>query len=283
MEDSIKLHFFKNKIQILVFTAFGICYYTINIISTSFFGDGEFGAVVFLHSFLYALGGAAFSFIAYRAIKMLRTLITSDRIFLIIAILCVYIATIFWMFCHHLSWWLVSGGEFFAVRLIIYPIKALIYSIITLAVILLLILSEKKSLTVNQDEKATLNLQNVQDLFEKKKTSVEDTILLPVKNRILNIKIDSIKLIQANDYYSNLISENYDKTIVSNYSLKKWEDVLPEKNFLRIHRSSIVNLNYVENIEKLVNNTYEVKIKGVEHCVNMSRRCAKTVLERFEP
>jgi len=98
----------------------------------------------------------------------------------------------------------------------------------------------------------------------------------------LNIKIDSIKTIQANDYYSNITSEKYDKTIISNYSLKKWEAILPKKHFLRIHRSSIINLNYVESIEKKDNNTYVVKIKGIEKNINMSRRYAKTVLEKFQ-
>ena len=38
----------------------------------------------------------------------------------------------------------------------------------------------------------------------------------------------------------------------------------------------------VENIEKMYNSTYEVKIKGIQQSVNMSRRCAKTILENFQ-
>ena len=130
------------------------------------------------------------------------------------------------MISHHFSWWIVSGDEIFVIRLKIYPIKALIYSIIILAAILLLILTENKSLSIQE---TNFDINNVQDLFENKESNYEDTILLPINNKILNIKIDTIKLIQANDYYSNIISEKYDKAIICNYSLKKWELILPKK------------------------------------------------------
>lgn len=282
MKNTIHSNLFSNRVQKLVFIAFWLCYFTINIISTYFFSTERFQPVIILHSFLYTIGGTLFSFLGYRTIKTIRTKIQSNRYFLLFAILCVYVATFFWMISHHFSWWIVSGDEAFAVRPFIYPVKALIYSIIILAAILLLILSENKSLSAETKERNTFDLQNVQDLFDKKESDYLDTILLPVKNRILNIKIDSIKLIKADDYYSKVISEKYDKMVICNYSLKKWEEVLPKKHFLRIHRSSIVNLNYVENIEKMENSTYEVKIKGIEQHVNMSRRCAKTILEKFQ-
>ena len=284
MKNNSYSHLFKNRLQLLVFLTFWLSYFTINIISTYFFSTEKFQAEIILHSLLYSIGGTIFSFLGYKSIKKIRTKVQSNIYFLLIAILCVYIATFLWVISHHFSWWIVSGDEVLVIRLSIYPIKALIYSIIILAAILLLIITDKETLSISKtDEKSTFDLQNIQDLFERKESDYEDTILLPVKNKILNIKIDSIKLIQANDYYSNVISEKYDKTVISNYSLKKWEDILPKKHFLRIHRSSIINLNYVENIEKMYNNTYEVKIKGIEQNVNMSRRCAKTILEKFQP
>ena len=279
MQKIIRLHLFTNRVQGLIFIAFWICYFTINIVSTYFFSTKTFNTEIILHSLLYSIGGIIFSFLGYKTIKKSREKIESKRYFLIIAILCVYIATLLWMISHHFSWWIISGDEVFVIKLSIYLLKALIYSIIILGAILLLIISENSSFS---NEKSSFDLKNIQDLVEKKESSYDDIILLPVKNKILNIKIDSIKLIQANDYYSNIISEKYDKTIISNYSLKKWENILPNKHFLRIHRSSIINLNYVENIEKMYNSTYEVKIKGVQQNINMSRRCAKTILENFQ-
>jgi len=282
MKYQIHISLFSNRFQTLGFVAFWVCYFAINILSTYFFGTEEFQYVIILHSLLYSIGGATFSFAGYKVIKKIRLKMHSNRSFLFVAILCIYAATFLWMISHHFSWWVVSGEGSFAVRPVIYPVKALIYSIIVLAAVLLLILSENESLLKESKEKSSFHLQNVQDLFEKKESDYEDTIFLPVKNKVLNIKINAIKLIQANDYYSNVIAEKQDKMILSNYSLKKWEEILPEKHFRRIHRSSIVNLNYVENIGKMDNNTYEVKIKGITQNVNMSRRCAKTVLEKFQ-
>lgn len=282
MKNIIQKHLFSNRLQLSGFMVFWFCYFSINILSTSFFDAERFEPVIILHSLLYSIGGMLFSFVGYKVIKEIRLKIHSNRTFLILAVLCIYVATFLWMISHHFSWWVVSGEGSFAVRPVIYPVKALIYSIIVLAATLLLILSENKTLSKETNGKSSFDLQNVQNLLEKKKSDYEDTIFLPVKNKVLNIKINNIKLIQANDYYSNVIAEKLDKMVLTNYSLKKWEEILPEKHFRRIHRSSIVNLNYVENIGKMDNNTYEVKIKGIDENVTMSRRCAKTVLEKFQ-
>ncbi len=278
----MKNKLFANRLQLAGFMAFWLCYFAVNVLSTYFFGTEEFRAVILLHSLLYTIGGMLFSFLGYKAIKSLRSQIQSNRSFWLLAVLCVYVATFFWMIAHHFSWWMVSGEGAFVVKPGLYPVKALIYSIILLAAILLLILSETKPLAVKVNGKSSFDLQNVQDLLEKKESDYEDILFLPVKNKVLNIKISAIKLIQANDYYSNVMADKHDKMVLSNYSLKRWEEILPKKHFRRIHRSSIVNLNYVENIEKRHNNTFEVTVKGIDQTVTMSRRCAKTVLDRFQ-
>ena len=283
MKKINQLHLFKNKVQLLLFFAFWLAYFTINIISTYFFSTEIFQSEIIFHSLLYSIGGIIFSFLGYKSIKFFRNIIKSNTYFFILAIFCVYGATYLWIISHHFSWWIVSGDDVFSIRLKLYIIKALIYSIIILGAILLLILSEKKSLSISESKNSTLQIQNVQDLFDVKVPDYQETILLPIRNRILKIKIDTIKLIQANDYYSNVISKAYDKSILSKYSLKKWELILPKKHFVRIHRSSIVNLNYIDSIEKMDNSTYEVKINGTSESVNMSRRCAKTILDKFQP
>jgi len=285
MKKINKILLFKNKQQLLVFLVFWLAYFAINIVSTQFFSTEKFQVELLLQSLLYSTGGIIFSFLGYKSIKIIRTKIQSNVNFLLLAILFVFIATYLWVISHHFSWWLVSGDGIFYIKLTRYPIKAMIYSTIILPAILLLILTEitlLSELTKNTSNKNNFNIGNVQELFEIKKPEYEETILLPIKNRILNVKIDSIKLIQANDYYSNVVSEAFDKTILSKYPLKKWELILPQKHFLRIHRSSIINLNYIDNIEKMENNTYEVKIKGLTQNVGMSRRCAKTVLDKFQ-
>jgi DNA-binding LytR/AlgR family response regulator len=59
--------------------------------------------------------------------------------------------------------------------------------------------------------------------------------------------------------------------------MREWESRLPERNFCRIHRSTIINLNYIENVEEWFNNTYSVKIKGIDKPYNMSRNYASKI------
>lgn len=280
--NNYNLLIFSKRHQLFLFLVFWLCYFSIHIISTSFFSTEIFRAEIILHSLLYSIGGMLFSFWGYKSVLAFRATILSSIYFLLLSVLSVYLITILWMVFHHLSWWIISGNEAFALRISIYPVKALLYSIIILAAIMLLLLTEKKSLTIaNSNEKDSLDLRHVQG-NGRKGSDYEDTILLPVNNKILNIRIDSIKVIQANDYYSNLISQKIDKPVLNNYSLKKWEDILPRKHFIRIHRSSIINLNYVENIEKMNNNTYKVKIKDISETISMSRRYAKSIFEKFQ-
>lgn len=96
-----------------------------------------------------------------------------------------------------------------------------------------------------------------------------------------NIHINSIKFIQADTYISNIIVIN-NKRITLNRSLKKWEEKLPKENFLRIHKSYIVNLDYIEKINKLPNQTYEVFIKDYISPIQMSRRIGKELCLKFK-
>ena len=57
-------------------------------------------------------------------------------------------------------------------------------------------------------------------------------------------------------------------------TLQEWEELLPEKHFVRIHRSTIVNFGFVEKLKKCRNHTQEVFIAGLDQPFIMSRRYA---------
>jgi two-component system LytT family response regulator len=59
------------------------------------------------------------------------------------------------------------------------------------------------------------------------------------------IDIDDIITIEADSNYSIFHLKNDEKITVSKV-LKEYEEILPEDKFMRIHKSSIVNLKYVE-------------------------------------
>jgi two-component system LytT family response regulator len=63
--------------------------------------------------------------------------------------------------------------------------------------------------------------------------------------------------------------------------LREWEQRLPERQFVRIHRSSIVNLEYVERLEPWSHGSHHVYMRGVPEPLTMSRRFAARLRDRF--
>jgi len=63
--------------------------------------------------------------------------------------------------------------------------------------------------------------------------------------------------------------------------MKEWEERLPTDFFCRIHRSSIVNTEYIDKIDKYFNNSYKISLKGVKESLIISRRYAKKIKGLF--
>ncbi len=64
-------------------------------------------------------------------------------------------------------------------------------------------------------------------------------------------------------------------------SLREWEQRLPDRHFVRIHRSTIVNLEYVERLEPWSHSSQHVYLRGLAEPVVMSRRFGARLRERF--
>jgi two-component system LytT family response regulator len=64
-------------------------------------------------------------------------------------------------------------------------------------------------------------------------------------------------------------------------SLREWEQRLPDRHFVRIHRSAMVNLEYVERLEPWSQASQRVHLRGLPEPMIMSRRFAARLRERF--
>jgi DNA-binding LytR/AlgR family response regulator len=69
--------------------------------------------------------------------------------------------------------------------------------------------------------------------------------------RIVRININEIKYIEGMSEYVRIYVEGDTKPIISLLSMKKLEDMLPSSNFLRVHRSYIVNMHKITEISRL--------------------------------
>ena len=110
--------------------------------------------------------------------------------------------------------------------------------------------------------------------------SYDATMFININNHLKFIKINSIICIQAVADYSKLFFTDGKNGLVSK-SMTEWENRLPQNHFCRIHRSSIINMEFILRVEEWFNNTYRIYMKGLETPLNMSRRYASKLEGRF--
>ena len=73
-----------------------------------------------------------------------------------------------------------------------------------------------------------------------------------------------------------------DRSFVVNYTLEELEARLDPEMFLRIHRSTIANLNYVLSIEPLFGGAYVMKMRDKNRTeLNVSRSAGKVIRQRL--
>ena len=77
----------------------------------------------------------------------------------------------------------------------------------------------------------------------------DDTIFLKTEYRIVKVSISDIRYVEAMSEYLKVHIEGDSKPIITLLSMKKMEERLPDY-FMRIHRSYIVNLKMIQEVNK---------------------------------
>lgn len=108
----------------------------------------------------------------------------------------------------------------------------------------------------------------------------KDFIFLTVNNKSTFIKIDDIKYIGGQNQYTNIGMLDTSVYLVRK-SMADWEKKLPSEKFVRIHRSTIINLNYVEKVEKWFNSAYKLFLKDETEPFIISNRYSKKIKDSF--
>lgn len=110
--------------------------------------------------------------------------------------------------------------------------------------------------------------------------TVEDRLFLRLDDRMAFIRVrDIVAILAAGD--DSILRLADGRQARARTSLRKWTDRLPEREFVRIHRSTIVNLAFVERLEEWSHRTYRVYLRGLAEPLQMSRRCAARLRSRF--
>lgn len=135
------------------------------------------------------------------------------------------------------------------------------------------------------DERIAEVLENL--LRDSKKELQERVVSKDISkvNKITGILNDKIFIISIDDIYyietsnkENLIFTK-DETYISKIKISKFEDILPNDKFYRTHRSYIVNLDKIAEVEPWFNGTYLLRMLDLDFKVPISRNNVKEFKE----
>ena len=108
----------------------------------------------------------------------------------------------------------------------------------------------------------------------------DDRLFLRLDDRMTFLQLrDIVAILAAGD--NSILQLTDGKQARARKSLREWAERLPERNFVRIHRSTIVNLDFVERVEEWSHYTYRLYLRGIAEPLQMSRRWAARLRSRL--
>jgi two-component system, LytTR family, response regulator len=108
-----------------------------------------------------------------------------------------------------------------------------------------------KPIDLNRFQKAIAKVNNKKAVFNRKLSDTDadagKQFYVNIDRRLIKIEVSSIYLIEAKGDYIQIKTETNNYTVHS--TLKKIEEKLPNDLFLKVHRSYIINLKKIVDIE----------------------------------
>ncbi len=114
------------------------------------------------------------------------------------------------------------------------------------------------------------------DPESNKKLSYDSYIFLNEKSNPGFFAIKKIVYIKSMQDYTQIFLTNSQKLVVRK-TLTNWENQLPGEYFVRIHRQTIINLQFVEKVERYKNYTYKVYLKNISEPFTISQRYSRKI------
>lgn len=108
----------------------------------------------------------------------------------------------------------------------------------------------------------------------------EDYIFIKADYKTGFVKIASISYIVVSGDYSEVYTTDGEKRLVLR-SLREWGESLPNQYFLRIHRTTMININYVEKVIDGIRGAYQIYLRGIPTPFTTSRKYAGELRKRF--
>ena len=126
-------------------------------------------------------------------------------------------------------------------------------------------------------------LKSLVNIKSENTTSIKNSnlkkITVNIGERLYVISLNDIDYIEASEKETLIFSNQ--KKYVSKIKISKWEERLKGNNFYRCHRSFIVNLDKITEIEQWFNSSWILKIKNYTTAIPVSRNNIKELKELF--
>ena len=126
---------------------------------------------------------------------------------------------------------------------------------------------ERFKLAVDRLNGDNQKLGNLTESLLLGKTAYPTRVLVQHNRKLISVSVDDIQWVEAFGDYSKLHIDN--QVFLSNFGISELEDRLDPKKFLRVHRSSIINLDKVKELNKY-GKSYDVTLLNDE-VVRVSR------------
>ena len=121
---------------------------------------------------------------------------------------------------------------------------------------------------LNRAVKAINNSENNIDKVAGLLDSVEENpeklsrIVIKSDSKINIIPVEQVNYLEAQDDYVKIVTN--DGKFLKKKTMKFYEDHLDQKNFIRIHRSYIVNIDLLKQVDLVGKETYKLTLKNGE-------------------
>ena len=125
-----------------------------------------------------------------------------------------------------------------------------------------------------------LELQDGETAARARRLDYQDRLFLMLGRSFKFLKVSALVTVTAAGDYSEVLTSDGTKGLALK-SMKEWETRLPPRHFVRVHRSTIINMEYVDRVEEWFNYSFRVYLKGVEEPCVISRRYATRLKDRL--
>ena len=98
--------------------------------------------------------------------------------------------------------------------------------------------------------------QRVKERYDRQNTATispvdtDDALFLKTEYKVVRISISDIRYVEGMSEYLKIFVEGRVKPVIVLLSMKKMEENLPAGTFMRIHRSYIINLRKIQEVNK---------------------------------